>query len=114
MTAAGKRCQKAFTVAQAKFGDPANTAAVTELNGILLQAERSFLDPAGLPRRPCVQKYLLYAPGVYAEVRLQDAAPASARESGPGRYTEAEKEITRVAKALDAESKLLDSATPKS
>ncbi|HEX3989051.1 MAG TPA: transferrin receptor-like dimerization domain-containing protein [Verrucomicrobiae bacterium] len=109
LTAAGKRFQKADAAAQAKFGDSANAAVVAELNGILLQAERSFLDPAGLPRRPWY-KHLLYAPGVYAGYGSK-TLPGVREGIEMGRYDEAEKEIVRVAKALDTESKLLDSAT---
>ncbi|HEY3855002.1 MAG TPA: transferrin receptor-like dimerization domain-containing protein [Verrucomicrobiae bacterium] len=109
LTSAAKHFQKAIAAAQPKFGDPANAAAVEELNGILLQAERSFLDPAGLPRRPWY-KHLLYAPGVYSGYGSK-TLPGVREGIEMGRYAEAEKEITRVAKALDAESKLLDSAT---
>ncbi len=109
LTSTGTRFQKAFTAAQAKFGDSANAAAVAELNGILLQAERSFLNPAGLPRRPWY-KHLLYAPGVYAGYGSK-TLPGVREGIEMGRYDEAEKEITRVAKALDSESALLDSAT---
>ena len=109
LTSAAKRFQKAIAGAQPKFGDAANAAPVAELNGILLQAERAFTDPAGLPRRPWY-RHLLYAPGVYSGYGSK-TLPGVREGIEMGRYSEAEKEITRVAKALNAESALLDSAT---
>jgi N-acetylated-alpha-linked acidic dipeptidase len=109
LSAAAKRYQKANATAQPKFGDPAQAAAVKELNGVLLQAERAFTDPNGLPRRSWY-KHLLYAPGTYSGYGSK-TMPGVREGIELGRYAEAEKEIARVAKALDAESALLDSAT---
>jgi N-acetylated-alpha-linked acidic dipeptidase len=109
LTASAQRFQKAFARAQPKFGDSAQTAAVEQLNQILLQAERRLTDPAGLPRRSWY-KHLLYAPGVYAGYGAK-TMPGVREGIEMGRYGEAEKEIVRVAKVLDAESALLGSAS---
>jgi N-acetylated-alpha-linked acidic dipeptidase len=109
LAADAKRYQKAVAKAQPKFGDPTQIAAVEELNQILLQAERSLTDPAGLPRRPWF-KHLLYAPGVYAGYGAK-TMPGVREGIELGHYDEAEKEIVRVAKVLEAETALLNSAS---
>jgi N-acetylated-alpha-linked acidic dipeptidase len=109
LAASAMRYQKAFARAQPRFNDPKQTAGVRELNQILLQAERSLTDPAGLPRRPWF-KHLLYAPGVYSGYGAK-TMPGVREGIELGHYGEAEKEIVRVAKVLDAETSLLDSAT---
>jgi N-acetylated-alpha-linked acidic dipeptidase len=109
LTAGAQRYQKAFAEAQPKFGDPGQSATVQELNQILLHAERSLTDPDGLPRRPWY-KHLLYAPGVYAGYGAK-TMPGAREGIEQGHYDEAEKEMARLAKALEAETALLDSAT---
>jgi N-acetylated-alpha-linked acidic dipeptidase len=109
LAASAKRYQKAAAKAQPKFGDPTQASAVEELNQILLQAERSLTDPDGLPHRAWF-KHLLYAPGVYSGYGAK-TMPGVREGIELGRYSEAEKEIVRVAKVLDAETALLDSAS---
>jgi N-acetylated-alpha-linked acidic dipeptidase len=109
LTAAAKRYQSAFAKAQPKFGDTEQTATVAELNQTLLHAERLLTDPSGLPRRSWY-KHLLYAPGTYAGYGAK-TMPGVREGIEQGRYAEAETEIARVAKALDAEAALLDSAS---
>jgi N-acetylated-alpha-linked acidic dipeptidase len=74
-----------------------------------LQAERSLTNPDGLPRRSWY-KHLLYAPGVYSGYGAK-TMPGVREGIEYGRYGEAEQEIVRVAKVLDAETALLTSAT---
>jgi N-acetylated-alpha-linked acidic dipeptidase len=109
LAASATRYQKAMAKAQPRFGDPTQAAAVEELNQILLHAERALADPAGLPRRSWY-KHLLYAPGTYAGYGAK-TMPGVREGIEFGRYDEADKEIVRVAKALDAETALLDSAS---
>jgi N-acetylated-alpha-linked acidic dipeptidase len=109
LEASARRYQKAVAKSQPKFGDPAQTSAVDELNQILLKAERSLTDPDGLPRRAWY-KHLLYAPGVYSGYGAK-TMPGVREGIELAHYGEAEKEIARVAKALDAEASLLDSAS---
>jgi len=108
LAASAKGYQKALAKAQPRLSDPTQTAAVEELNQMLLQAERSLTDPSGLPRRPWF-KHLLYAPGVYSGYGAK-TMPGVREGIEFGRYDEAEKEIVRVAKALDGETALLNSA----
>jgi N-acetylated-alpha-linked acidic dipeptidase len=109
LSASAKRYQKAVAKAQPKFGDASESTAVLELNQILLQAERSLTDPAGLPGRAWY-KHLLYAPGTYSGYGAK-TMPGVREGIELGHYAQAEKEVVRVAKALDAETALLDSAT---
>jgi N-acetylated-alpha-linked acidic dipeptidase len=109
LAASAKRYQKAVAKAQPKFGDPAQTGSLDELNQILLKAERSLTNPDGLPRRAWY-KHLLYAPGVYSGYGAK-TMPGVREGVELAHYGEAEKEIARVAKALDTEASLLDSAS---
>ena len=62
----------------------------------------------GLPRRPWY-KHLLYAPGVYSGYGVK-TVPGVREGIEQKRYAEADQEIVRVAKALQDESALIDSA----
>jgi N-acetylated-alpha-linked acidic dipeptidase len=109
LAASAKKYQKALASAQRRFEEQALASAVDDLNRILLQAERSLTDPAGLPRRPWF-KHLLYAPGTYSGYGAK-TIPGVREGIEFARYDEAEKEIARVAKVLDAETALIDSAS---
>jgi N-acetylated-alpha-linked acidic dipeptidase len=108
LTASAARYQKSFANAEPKIGDPSQAGAVAQLNQVLLRAERALTDPDGLPRRPWY-KHLLYAPGIYSGYGAK-TMPGVREGIELGHYSEAEKEIARVAKVLDAQSALLDSA----
>ena len=62
----------------------------------------------GLPRRPWY-KHLLYAPGVYSGYGVK-TVPGVREGIEQKRYAEADQEIVRVAKALEDEAALIDSA----
>ncbi len=109
LAAAAKRYQKAVAKAQPGLNDASQSVVAEELNRVLLRAERCLTDPAGLPRRPWFQ-HLLYAPGVYSGYGAK-TMPGVREGIEMGRYGEAEKEIVRVAKALEAETALLNSAS---
>ena len=108
LAAAASRYQKAFTKAQEAFGDPSQASKLQRLNEILLQSERSLTDSAGLPHRSWY-KHLLYAPGVYSGYSSK-TMPGIREGIELGHYDEAERQIARIAKALDAETALLTSA----
>ncbi len=109
LSASAAHYEKAFAKARPYFGEAAKAATVAELNQILLQAERRLTDPAGLPRRPWY-KHMLYAPGIYSGYGAK-TMPGVREGIEFGHYDEAEKEIARVAKVVEAESALIDSAT---
>jgi len=88
---------------------PVGTAAVAAVNAKLLQAERQFLDPAGLAHREWF-RHLLYAPGFYTGYGVK-TMPGPREAIEQGEFSQADAEIARVAKALAREAAWLDSAT---
>jgi N-acetylated-alpha-linked acidic dipeptidase len=78
------------------------------LNRQLIASERTLTNNDGLPRRPWY-KHLLYAPGVYSGYGVK-TVPGVREGIELKKYAEADQEIARVAKALQDESSLIDSA----
>ena len=85
--------------------DPAVQRAV---NARLIQAERQFIDEGGLPRRSWY-RHLLYAPGFYTGYGVK-TMPGVREGIEQKRYAEAEKEVVRVAAAIDRETTLVNAA----
>jgi N-acetylated-alpha-linked acidic dipeptidase len=81
---------------------------VRAVNTRLIQSERQFIDPAGLPRRPWY-RHLLYAPGFYTGYGVK-TMPGVREGIEQKRYAEAESEAARVAAALDRETTLINDA----
>jgi N-acetylated-alpha-linked acidic dipeptidase len=81
---------------------------VSRVNALLIKSERVLLSPEGLPRRPWY-RHLLNAPGVYAGYGAK-TMPGAREAIELKRYSEADPEIARIAKALQDEAALLDSA----
>ncbi|MFQ5743209.1 MAG: M28 family metallopeptidase [Acidobacteriota bacterium] len=107
------RSAKNYRTALAEARDGGATdgpdASLAALNRILIDSERRLTNADGLPRRPWY-KHLLYAPGVYAGYGAK-TIPGVREAIEQKRYEEAETEIARVAKALEDEAALIDSAT---
>jgi len=78
------------------------------LNQRLIESERKLTNDDGLPRRPWY-KHLLYAPGIYSGYGVK-TVPGVREGIEQKKYAEAEREIARVAKALQDESALIKSA----
>jgi N-acetylated-alpha-linked acidic dipeptidase len=108
LKASAEKYQKAFAAARAKFGDPAQAGSIDAVNQILIQAEHKLTDPDGLPRRPWY-KHLLYAPGIYSGYGAK-TMPGAREGIELGHYDEAEKEMARIAQAVESEKDLIDSA----
>lgn len=89
--------------------DENQSASLQTLNQQLMQSERKLTNDDGLPRRPWY-KHMLYAPGIYSGYGVK-TVPSVREAIEQKRYAEAEQEIVRVAKALQDESTLIDSAT---
>jgi N-acetylated-alpha-linked acidic dipeptidase len=104
LTDSADRYQKAAT-AMNSIGDAASHHA---LNQKLMESERRFTNSDGLPRRPWF-KHLLYAPGFYTGYGVK-TVPGVREALEQGRYDEAQSEIARVAKVLQNETALIDSA----
>jgi N-acetylated-alpha-linked acidic dipeptidase len=107
LTRSAERYQKALAKKQSGFGDmPEET--LRGLNTMLMESERKLTNDDGLPRRPWYT-HLLYAPGVYSGYGVK-TVPGVREGIEQKRYAEAELEIARVAKALEVEAGLIDSA----
>ena len=78
------------------------------VNAMLVRSERLLLSPEGLPRRPWF-KHLLYAPGVYAGYGAK-TMPGAREAIELKRYSEADGEIARIARALEEVAALADRA----
>jgi N-acetylated-alpha-linked acidic dipeptidase len=81
---------------------------IVAVNASLRQSERQLIDDAGLPRRPWY-RHLLYAPGYYTGYAVK-TMPGVREGIEEKAYAEAEREIARVAKALEREVVLVDAA----
>jgi N-acetylated-alpha-linked acidic dipeptidase len=101
LTTAATEYDKAFT-ANAQKAPPA-------LNLQLIQSERVFLDPAGLPNRPWFQN-MMYAPGFYTGYGVK-TLPAARETIEQKQWKDADIQIARTAAAVEREAALLKSAT---
>jgi N-acetylated-alpha-linked acidic dipeptidase len=108
LTRSAKLYQQALARTQASLSDDKFAAKIAALNRELIDSERKLTNDDGLPRRSWY-KHLLYAPGVYTGYGVK-TVPGVREGIEQKRYAEAEQEITRVAKALENESVLIDSA----
>ena len=107
LTRSAERYQKALASRQANLGQE-QAAFLDGLNAKLIESERKLTNEDGLPRRSWY-KHLLYAPGIYSGYGVK-TVPGVREGIEQKRYAEADQEIARVAKALDEESALIDSA----
>lgn len=111
LKASAEEYQKVYSKTDRSFSFllPGHDARLAALNDILLQAEHKLTDPTGLPRRSWY-KHLLYAPGIYSGYGAK-TMPGAREAIEFGHYQEAESEIARLAKAIEAEKDLIDTAT---
>jgi len=108
LTRSAERYHKALTQKQAALGDT-QAESLRALNALLIESERKLTNEEGLPRRAWY-KHLLYAPGVYTGYDVK-TVPGVREGIEQKRYAEAEQEIKRVAKVLEDEAALVDSAS---
>jgi len=107
LTKSAERYKTAFNKAE-ESGFPGSDKRLAALNQKLLEHERRLTDPAGLPRRPWY-RHLIYAPGVYTGYGPK-TMPGIREAIEQRRWQEADTEIARVAKVLENEAALIDSA----
>jgi N-acetylated-alpha-linked acidic dipeptidase len=107
LTRSAERYQKALAKKESGLRD-VQEERLRALNAKLMESERKLTSDDGLPRRPWY-KHLLYAPGVYSGYGVK-TVPGVREGIEQKRYAEAEQEIARVAKALEDEAALIDSA----
>ena len=108
LTRSAERYRKALAQKQEALGDT-QVESLRALNALLIESERKLTNEDGLPRRAWY-KHLLYAPGVYTGYDVK-TVPGVREGIEQKRYAEAEQEITRVAKVLEDEAALVDSAS---
>jgi N-acetylated-alpha-linked acidic dipeptidase len=104
LTRAADRYQKAA----ANLHNAGSSANFNGLNELLLQSERRLTLDAGLPRRPWY-KHIIYAPGWYTGYSPK-TLPGVREAIEERRYADAEPEIEKVAKVLQAETELINQA----
>jgi N-acetylated-alpha-linked acidic dipeptidase len=102
LTRAAESYEKAFAAA-GETGGPA-------VNAKLIQSAQLLTDATGLPNRPWFQN-LIYAPGFYTGYGVK-TLPGVREAIEQKRWGEADEQIVRVSKVLQAEADLLD-ATAK-
>ncbi len=83
-------------------------ATIADLNQKLMESERRLITPEGLQRRPWY-RHMLYAPGVYSGYGVK-TLPGIREAIEEKHWAEADAEIVRVAKTLDSETALINSA----
>lgn len=101
LTTAATEYDKAFTTNTLK--------APPALNLQLIQSERVFLDPNGLPNRPWFQN-MMYAPGFYTGYGVK-TLPAARETIEQKQWKDADTQIARTAAAVEREATLLKRAT---
>jgi N-acetylated-alpha-linked acidic dipeptidase len=106
----GERYHEALLHRQGTLSE-ADATFLRTLNEQLIDSERTLTSDDGLPRRPWY-KHLIYAPGVYSGYGVK-TIPSVREAIEQKNYVEADHEIVRVAKALENESALIDSAVQK-
>jgi N-acetylated-alpha-linked acidic dipeptidase len=107
LTRSAEHYRKALSHKQAALSDE-QAESLRALNQRLIESERKLTNDDGLPRRPWY-KHLIYAPGVYSGYGVK-TVPSVREGIEQKRYAEADQEIVRVAKALEEESSLIESA----
>ena len=80
--------------------------AIRSLNKSVIQSERQLTHEAGLPRRSWY-RHLLYAPGFYTGYAVK-TMPGVREAMEEKDFAEAEREIVRVAEALNRETELIN------
>ena len=103
-----RSAQRYAKAAKAFSAGNASPQSLQALNAKLLQAERKLTSPDGLPRRPWY-RHLIYAPGFYTGYGAK-TLPGVREGIEEKRYQEADKEIIRVAQALQDYAAAIDSA----
>ena len=106
--AALTRSAEHYQKASAALRSADTDRSLSTLNQLLLQSERRLTLDEGLPRRPWY-KHMIYSPGWYTGYAPK-TLPGIREAIEERRYADADPEIVKVAKVLQAESELIDQA----
>jgi len=107
LTDAAARYHKAAEAASAGLSNAPDV--VKAVNARLIQSERELTDQNGLPGRTWY-KHLLYATGLETGYGVK-TMPGAREGIEQGRYDEADREIGRIAAALEREATLINAAS---
>ena len=111
LTKSAKHYQQTLATKQPDLDTTAGQASIEKLaalNRELMSTERSLTNDDGLPRRSWY-KHLIYAPGVYTGYGVK-TLPGVREGIEQKRWTEADAEIVRVAKALENDAAAIERA----
>jgi N-acetylated-alpha-linked acidic dipeptidase len=103
--------RKALDRANANGGAALASGSLVEVNHLLIESERKFLTPEGLPNRPWF-KHQLYAPGFYTGYAVK-TVPAVREAIELKQWKLADDAIVVVARVLQDEAALISSAAAK-
>jgi len=107
LTASADRYTKALAAARVK--DEIDPQTLAEVNALLIQSERKLIRQEGLPGRPWY-KNQVYAPGAYTGYGVK-TLPGVREAMDQDDWKQAEDQIPIVAKVLEDEATLIDTAT---
>ena len=102
LTQAAERYKKTLDASRSRL----TPDAIRSLNKSAIQSERQLTHEAGLPRRSWY-RHLLYAPGFYTGYSVK-TMPGVREAMEQKDFAEAEREIARVAEALNRETELIN------
>ena len=102
LTQAAERYKKTLDASRPRL----TPDAIRSLNKSVIQSERQLTHEAGLPRRSWY-RHLLYAPGFYTGYAVK-TMPGVREAMEQKDFAEAEREIVRVAEALNRETELIN------
>jgi N-acetylated-alpha-linked acidic dipeptidase len=109
LTRSAEHYQKACAKAQENGGSALARASLRGVNAKLIESERKLTSSEGLPNRAWF-KHQIYAPGAYTGYGAK-TIPGVREAIEQKKWKEAEEQMARVGKILEAEALLIDSAT---
>jgi N-acetylated-alpha-linked acidic dipeptidase len=108
LTRSAAKYDRALAKAQEASGAKLGRASLQKVNALLIESERRLTSPDGLPGREWY-KHQIYAPGAYTGYDVK-TLPGAREGIEQKKWSEAEREIVRLAKILESEAQLIDSA----
>ncbi|HEY6446398.1 MAG TPA: M28 family metallopeptidase [Acidobacteriaceae bacterium] len=108
LTASADHYTRALSAAQAGGQFEGHAEKLAKINQLLLESERRLTTQAGLPGRPWF-RHQIYAPGAYTGYGVK-TLPAVREAMEQEKWKEADEQIPVVAKVLENEAALVESA----
>ncbi|HUN86999.1 MAG TPA: M28 family metallopeptidase [Terracidiphilus sp.] len=108
LTASADRYTRALAALRATDGSHLDATSLAKVNALLVESERALTTEAGLPGRPWF-KHQIYAPGAYTGYGVK-TLPAVREAMDQENWKLADEQIPVVAKVLQDEAALIDSA----